>query len=116
MEIGMETIDDRVTKGMFGEDEQRPARFGIGSRMSGEVRDGLGSGSAVRSYVGQVRDGSEWLGIGRDRVGRGRDVSVYNTEVRSPSIQLAHTLGPADIHQHLHPTDSHHPCHLHHCI
>ena len=30
MEIGMETIDNRVTKGTFGEDERRPAGFGIG--------------------------------------------------------------------------------------
>ena len=78
MEIRMETIDDRVTKGTFGEGERLPARFGIGSGMIREVRDGSGSGSVARCCIGMVRDGSGWLGIGRDQVGRGRDVSVYN--------------------------------------
>ena len=58
MEIRMETIDDCVTKGTFGEDERRLARFGIRSGMSGEVWDGSGSGSAARNCVGTVRDGS----------------------------------------------------------
>ena len=80
MEIGMETIDDHVTKGTFGKGERRPVGFGIESGMSGEVRDGSGSGSVARSCVGTVRDGSEWLSIGRDRVGGGRNVSVYKTE------------------------------------
>jgi hypothetical protein len=35
MEIGMEMIDDRVTKRTFGEGERRPARFRIESGMSG---------------------------------------------------------------------------------
>ena len=35
MEIGMETIDDRVTKGTFSKGERQPARFGIESGMSG---------------------------------------------------------------------------------
>ena len=46
--------------------------------MSGEVRDGSGSGSVAQCCVGTVRDGSEGLGIGQDRVGGGWNVSVYN--------------------------------------
>jgi hypothetical protein len=58
MEIRMETIDDCVTKGMFGEDERRPAGFGIESRVSGKVWDDSGSGSVAWSCIGTVRDGS----------------------------------------------------------
>ena len=73
--------DDRQScdQGNIREDERRPAGFGIESGLSGKVRDGSGSGLVARSCIGTVWDGSGWLGIGRDRVGGGRDVSVYNS-------------------------------------
>ena len=76
MEIGMEMIDDCMTKGTFGEDERRPAGFGIESGVSGKVRDGSGSGSVAQSCIGTVRDGSGLVGIGSEGVGMFRSITV----------------------------------------
>ena len=65
MEIGMETIDNRVTKGTFGEGERLPARLGIESGMSGEVRDG----SVRDRLLGMM---SVRFGMGRNGSGLGR--------------------------------------------
>ena len=69
MEIGMEALDDRVTKGTFGEDEQRPARFGMvpaRARLLGVMSDRLG----------MAQDGSGLVGVGSEKVRMFQSITV----------------------------------------
>ena len=86
MEIRMETIDDHVTKGTFGEDERRLAGFGIESKVSRKVRDG-----------------SVLVGMGSEGVGMFRSITatpLHPKTLRAHIFEISGQLPGKNWHQH----------------